>query len=125
MARPPYIMNWKWTYGDKKWDSVSMYGYFPVSVYKDTTNQYTDEECDEDNSVEIPVPKDLLWQWWCEGLEFDRSRPESKQYEPEDGWDEPTPDDLVRWVHEESTCDDTTDLYYWLTQHGYFWKRLD
>ena len=84
MERPPYIMNWKWTYKDKKWDSADMYGYFPVPVYKDTTGQYTDEECDEDNCVEIPVPEDLLWQWWCEGLEFDRSQPGSKQYEPEE-----------------------------------------
>ena len=108
MARPPYITNWNWT--GKKYDSVSMYGYFPVSVYKDTTNQYTDEECDEDNSVEIPVPEDLLWQWWTEGTD-----------EEEDL----TPEDLRRWVYSESTCDDTTNLYYWLTQHGYFWKRLD
>lgn len=125
MKRPPYITNWHWKYADKEWDSVTMYGYFPVSVYKDSTMQYTDAECDEDNCVEIPVPEDLLWQWWCEGLEFDRSQPESKQYEPEDGWDEPTRDDLVRWVYEESTCDDTIDLLEWLEDHGYYWKRLD
>lgn len=101
------------------------FGYLCVPIYKDSTMQYTDEECDEDNCVEIPVPEDLLWQWWCECLEFDRSQPESEQWKPEGGWDEPTKDELLRWCNEESTCDDTIDLYEWLCDHGYYWKRLD
>lgn len=108
--RPPYIMDWHWTYGHKKWNSAVMYGYFPVPIYKDITGQYTDEECDEDNCVEIPVPDDLLWQWWSE------ENPEGE---------DSTPDDLSHWVYSESTCDDTIYLLDWLNAHGYFWKRLD
>ena len=125
MARTQWIFNWHWTYKDKEWDTVDMPGYFPVSVYKDSTGQYTDAECDEDNVVEIPVPEYLLWQWWIECLEFDRSQPESKAYEPEDGWDEPTREDLFHWVYHESDCDATYMLYEWLVDHNYCWKRLD
>ena len=121
----PWIEIWHFTYGKKEWDTVIMPEYFPVSIYKDSTGQYTDEECDEDNCVEIPVPRPLLWKWWLECLEFDRSQPESKAYEPKDGWDEPTWDDLSHWIYDESTCDDTYMLYEWLCNHNYFWKRLD
>lgn len=125
MARTSWMHNWHWKYGDKEWYTVIMPEYFPVSIYKDTTDQYTNGECDADNCVEIPVPEDLLWQWWIECLEFDRSQPEAEAYKPEDGWDEPTRDDLIKWVYEESTCDDTQNLYCWLMQHNYYWKRLD
>ncbi len=122
--RRPWIENWRFTYGDKTWDTVIVPGYSPVPIYKDSTMQYTDEECDEDNVVEIPIPDVLLWKWWLECLEFDRSQPEAKAYEPDDGWDEPTWDDLKHWIYEESTCDDTIMLYEWLCDHGYYWKRL-
>lgn len=123
MARTQWMFNWQWTYADKEWETVDMPGYFPVSVYKDSTGQYTDKECDDDNVVEIPVPENLLWQWWLECLEFDRDPRWNK--EPDDGWGEVTRDDLIRWVYHESTCDDTYMLYEWLCYHNYYWKRLD
>ena len=122
MSRLPYIWKMHWHYGKKEFDTVTMFGYYPISVYKDTTGQYTDEECDEDNIVEIPVPADLLWQWWLECLEFDRD-PRWND-EPEGGWDEPTRDDLNRWVYKEYTCDDTYMLIDWLKEHNYIWKRI-
>ena len=105
---------------DRTWDDREK--ILPVPIYKDTTDQYTDEECDDDNCVEIPVPEDLLWQWYLECEEFDR---EQSCQEPEGGWAESTIEDMYRWVWEESTCDETLDLYYWLTKHNYFWKRID
>lgn len=85
---------------------------YPVCIYKDTTGQYTDDECDADNCVEIPVPEDLLVQW----------------FKDNDCWNQQTSaeilEDLYKWVYEESTCDETCDLYDWLRAHGYHWKRL-
>ena len=114
-------------FGD--WDTVRMPDYLPVTIYKDTTDQYTEEEITEfirsnlffSEMVEIPVPNDLLKQWWYECLEFDREQGD----EPEGGWAPVTDDDFLRWVWKESTADDTINLYDWLCDHGYSWKRLD
>lgn len=85
---------------------------YPVSIYKDTTRQYTDDECDIDNCVEIPVPEDLLIQWFMDS----------------NCWNQKVSteilEDLRKWVYEESTCDETCDLYDWLCAHGYYWRRL-
>lgn len=85
---------------------------YPISIYKDTTGQYTDDECDIDNCVEIPVPEDLLIQWFMD----------------KNCWNQQASaeilEDLCKWVYEESTCDDTCDLYHWLCAHGYYWNRL-
>jgi hypothetical protein len=85
---------------------------YPISIYKDTTGQYTDDECDIDNCVDIPVPEDLLIQWFMD----------------ENCWNRQVSaeilEDLRKWVYEESTCDETCDLYRWLCGHGYHWKRL-
>ena len=120
--RAPYIWTLHMRYRDKEWDNTTMPGYYPVSIYKDSTGEYTDEECDDDNVVEIPVPADLLWQWFVECVEFDR---EECCWTPDGGWDDPTHEDLINWVYKESTCDDTYMLYEWLCNHNYFWKRLD
>ena len=122
MTRLPWMYTLHWTYAKKEWDQTVMFGFYPISIYKDTTGQYTDVECDDDNVVEIPVPIDLLWQWFVECAEFDR---EECCWTPEDGWCDLTRDDLKKWVFEESTCDDTQNLYDWLCNHNYFWKRLD
>ena len=89
-------------------------GYYPVSIYKDTTNQFSDEECDQCNVVEIPVPKDLLFEWFMEDPE---RRDFVAQFDAQNY--------ILMWVFEESTCDDTVNLYGWLMEHGYFWRRLD
>lgn len=108
---------------------IEMPDYLPVTIYKDSTDLYTEEEITEsirsnlffDEMVEIPVPNDLLKQWWYECLEFDRKWGD----EPEGGWAPVTDADFLRWVWEESTADDTINLYDWLCDHNYFWKRLD
>jgi len=106
---------------DRYWDDVEK--MLPVGIWKDTTGQYSDEECDEDNMVTIPVPQDLLWQWYMENAEFDREQ--CADQEPEGGWAEITIEDMLRWLWEEYTLDETDGLYYWLAQHNYYWKRLD
>ena len=106
---------------------VDMPDYLPVTIYADTTGQFTEEEIEQmQNSnwgqmIEIPVPADLLKQWWDDCLEFDREYGD----EPEDGWGEVTDDDFWRWYKEESTADDCDSLYDWLVDHNYHWKRLD
>ena len=99
----------------------------PVTIYKDRTEQYGEDEyyCEYPlgDMVEIPVPEDLLWQWWCENLEF--AREQCPEYKPDGGWQEPTKDDLYEWVYETSIADEADDLYDWLIDHNYYWKRLD
>lgn len=115
--RWPWMIQWTFKYGDETWDRVIMPGYYPVPFYKDITGMYTDEECDDDNCVEIPVPEDLLWEWFTT---------ESNYSEDEDGEAAYlTRDDLVKWVYEESICDETIWLFEWLQDHKFFWKRLD
>ena len=109
---------------------IDMPDYYPVSIYKDTTGQYTDEEIDNpcelfSNIVEIPVPKDLLLQWFTETWNYDKI----DFNDPDVVWFGLTKDtvkeDLKTFVYEESDCDDTVALYSWLVAHGYQWKRLD
>lgn len=91
---------------DRNWDDIDQ--FLPIGIWKDTTDQYSDEECDDDNYVEIPVPQYLLWQWYKENVKSDG-----------------TIEDMLFWLFEEYTCDETAELYYWLTEHNYFWKRID
>ena len=93
---------------------VNMPGYLPVTIYADTTNQYTDEEIEEmQNStwgqmMEIPVPEDLLFRWWQDDNYGNSSSRE----------------DFNKWFYDESTADDCDTLYNWLVAHNYFWKRI-
>ena len=88
------------------------FGYVPVTIYADTTRQYSEEEIEEmmnstwGQMMEIPVPKDLLFQWF-------------NDHQPS------TYEEFEHWFYEESTADDCDTLYDWLCEHGYFWKRLD
>ena len=91
---------------------------WPVTIYKDTTGQYTEEECDLDNMIEIPVPPALLFQWWIEDLV------NNKTYWG-NAWQDGDEESFARWYKEESIADDADTLYSWLCDHNYFWKRLD
>ena len=81
----------------------------PVTIYKDTTDLFTREnlaefECSYDlfsEMMEIMVPEDLLFEWWS-------------SYE-----ENPTKDEFMKWLYEESTADDTYGLYHWLKKHNY------
>ena len=117
--RNPWIVKWTITYGGKESEMIDMPDYLPVTIYADTTKQYTEEEIEElqdsnwGQMIEIPVPRGLLKQWWYECGNS------------EDGWDECTEHDFWKWFNEESTADDTDTLYDWLVAHNYCWKRLD
>ena len=112
---------------------VDMPDYLPVTIYADTTGLFTEQEIEEmetssdlfSEMIEIPVPVDLLKQWWYDGLEFDREQGKLEGQKPEDGWGEVTDKDFWRWYEEESTADDTNTLYDWLVDHNYLWRRLD
>jgi len=108
---------------------VSMPDYLPVTIFADSTGQYTEDECVNDNLVEIPVPNDLLYQWWIETCE--RFGPFEAEF-MSDGQIPINEDGFKRWVWEESTAMDTEwpccscdTLYDWLRDHNYYWKRLD
>ena len=110
-----------------RWIETDMNDYYPVSIYKSTTGQYTDDEIDDpcdpwSNIVEIPVPKDLILQWFRQEYNIDR---DFDRLNKEFGYTEEDVDtDLRIWIYEESTCDETCELYDWLCKHNYFWKRL-
>lgn len=103
---------------------IDMPGYLPVTIYADTTQQYTEEEIEElqDSSwgqmMEIPVPEDLLFQWWIDDLDSNELHWDKYKYES-------TYKEFKRWFNEESTADDCDTLYGWLKNHNYNWKRLD
>lgn len=87
----------------------------PVTIYADTTDQYTEEEIEEmqgifGQMIEIEVPEDLLFQWFVE-----------------QEWEDYSTDikDFYRWVYEESVADDADTLFDWLVAHGFHWKRSD
>ena len=116
MARTWMIVTEKHShFGDR--DVVRMPDYLPVTIYADTTRQYSEEEIDEmmndtwGQMMEIPVPENLLFQWWCDD-----------QY---DNIETATREEFEKWFYEESTADDCDTLYSWLCKHNYFWKRLD
>ena len=102
-----------------------------VTIYADTTDLFTEAEVEEmvnspayfTEMIDIPVPEDLLKQWWYDCIEFDRN-PDFVE-EPEGGWAEATDDDFWKWFKEESTADDTDSLYNWLVAHNYYWRRVD
>ena len=94
-----------------------------VTIYTDTTGQYTDEEIDRwGNLLDIPVPEDLLWEWYKDCERFDR---EESCWVPDGGYTDSTYEDFRKWYEEEYTADDVNSLYSWLVAHGYHWKRLD
>ena len=129
MARRPWITKWHFTYGEHEWDKIIMSDYLPVTIYADTTGQYSEEEIEKmqdefwGQMIDIPVPENLLKKWWYECLEFDREW--GVGWMPEDGWPEVSDDDFRHWLHAESTADDTNSLYDWLVAHNYTWKRID
>ena len=122
------MKNWmteiKVNYGTFTRVLVDMPDYYPVTIYKNTTGQYTDDEID-DNIVEIPVPKDLILQWFTETWNYDKI----DFTDPDVVWFGLTKDtvkeDLKIWLYEESTADDADGLYDWLVAHNYCWKRLN
>ena len=96
-----------------------------VTIYADTTGQYTDEEIEAFESefwgqmLDIPVPEDLLFCWWMD------DQINNKVHWGTHAWESADYEEFKRWFHEESTADDTDTLYKWLVAHNYYWKRLD
>ena len=94
-------------FGDR--ETVEMPDYLPVTIYADTTGQYSENEIEEmmerdfwGQMIEIPVPENLFKEWF-------------------DGTDE----EFWKWFNDESTADDTDTIYDWLVAHNYCWKRID
>jgi len=98
----------------------------PVTIYADTTGQYSEEELwqmeqyPSGQMIDIPVPEDLLKQWWYDCLDFDREQVPV----PEGGWPDVSDSDFYHWLRNEYTADDTQCLYDWLFDHVYHWHRL-
>jgi len=107
-------------------ETVEMPDYLPVTIYADTTGQYSEEEIEEmmerdfwGQMIDIPVPEDLLFQWWLDDLDNNRL------HLGKHAWQTGDYEEFQRWFHEESTADDTETLYHWLVAHNYNWKRLN
>lgn len=109
---------------------VKMPGYLPVTIYADTTRQFSEEEIDKmmrsqwGQMMEIPVPEDLLFQWFFEEWNYAETlkKPEAIEF----GLSmETAKSDFATWFYQESTADDCDTLYDWLVSHNYCWKRLD
>lgn len=64
-----------------------------ICVYKDSTGRYSDEECNQDNTVDLQFPVRILWAWYNNMME----RP-------------CVPDEFWYWLDEQSTADDTDGL---------------
>ena len=83
-----------------------------VTIYADTTRQFTDEEIEQlqnefwGQMLDIPVPYELMREWFCEDGKY-------------------TEEEFRTWFYEESTADDADGLYDWLVAHNYYWKRLE
>lgn len=110
--------------------NVEMPGYLPVTIYADTTHQFSEGEIEEmmngkwGQMIEIPVPEDLLFQWFFETWNYAETLkdPEAVEF----GLSmETAKEDFRTWFKEESTADDCDTLYDWLVKHNYCWKRLD
>ena len=113
-----------------RWIDVKMPGYLPVPVYADKTRQFSEEEIEEmmysqwGQMIEIPVPEDLLFQWWFEEWNYGETLKDPEAIEFGLSM-ETAKSDFRIWFYEESTADDCDTLYDWLCKHNYFWKRLN
>lgn len=106
---------------ETKWEDR----YLCVTIYADTTRQYSEEEIDEmmnsqwGQMIEIPVPEDLLFRWWLDDLDS------NKTHWGKNAWESGDHEEFLKWFYEESTADDCDTLYDWLVANNYCWKRLD
>ena len=84
-----------------------------MALYCDSTDLYTEEECNIDNITYLDFPKELVKQYFMDQcLKYFRN-------------DEDISDDAFYedWLL-EYTCDDTDGLYWYAKEHGYGARRV-
>lgn len=79
-----------------------------MTVYADSTCQYTEEECVRDNLVDIELPRRIIYEYFVDYIA-----------ESMDGTAT-----FARWL-EEYTADDTDGLWRYARNRGCEWHRSD
>ena len=80
-----------------------------IYVYADTTNQYTDGECNYCNCVLIDIPENIIREWYNEKECFkDFLNSDYSYLEPS----------FENWYNAVYTCDSTDGLYEFAIEKG-------
>lgn len=85
----------------------------PVCVYCDSTDLYTEEECDRFNLCYLEFPQDIVMAWYDEHEDdfVDETRCELG---------ENVECNFETWLHLVYTADDTIDLYWFaIDEYGF------
>lgn len=89
-----------------------------MSVFADTTHQYTEEEIEKDNIAEIELPRRIVWDFY---------KANEKQFMAVSGAYFEIPParcNFLDWLA-SYTCTDTDELFDFAVQKGFTWKRPD
>lgn len=90
-----------------------------MTVWADTTGQYTEEECHFDNLCIIELPRRIVYSYYKEH-EADfvaETMAELSIPKAECTFD--------KWVNNVYTCEDTDGLFQYAVVNGYHWQRPD
>lgn len=90
-----------------------------MTVWADTTGQYTEEECNFDNMCVIELPRRIVYSYYKE-READfvaETMAELSVPKAECTFD--------KWVNNVYTCEDTDGLFQYAVMNGYHWQRPD
>ena len=86
-----------------------------ISVYKDTTGLFTEEEILEDNIADLEFPKEIVKRYFMEKC-LEDFRGDNNAVSDEGLYQE--------WL-DEYTCDDTEELVLFAKENGFEVKRED
>lgn len=90
-----------------------------MTVWADSTHQYTETECDRDNMVDIELPRRLVYDYYKNHeAEFVAETMDELRIPKEECT-------FDKWAKEVYTCMDTDELFDYARMHGYEWKRSD
>lgn len=90
-----------------------------MTVWADTTGQYTEEECNFDNMCIIELPRRIVYSYYKvhEADFVAETMAELSIPKAECTFD--------KWVNNVYTCEDTDGLFQYAVIHGYRWQRPD
>ena len=84
-----------------------------VCIFADTTNQFTQEEIEQDNTCDMEFPRRIVYEYYKQReSEFIAKTACELGISKENC-------SFDKWVREASTCDDFDDLYDFALQRGY------
>lgn len=90
-----------------------------VTVWADSTHQYTEMECDRGNMVDIELPRRIVYNYYkANEAEFVAETADELRISPAECT-------FDKWIQSVYTCMDTDGLFDYAVRHGYEWKRPD